>query len=63
LDEHGIKDRDCSWSIIVLNFEFLPVLNHDDVIWDCPNREDLRKRKKILEHTVLGRMRGVVKTL
>jgi hypothetical protein len=35
---------DCSWSIIVLNFEFLLVLNYDDVIWDCPKKEDLGKR-------------------
>jgi hypothetical protein len=35
---------DYSWSIVVLNFEFLLVLNHDDVIWDCLKREDLGKR-------------------
>jgi hypothetical protein len=46
-----------------LNFEFFPVLNYDDVTWDCPNREDLRKRRKIFEHTVLGRMTGGVRTL
>jgi hypothetical protein len=33
LDEQGIYDRDRS-----RNFEFLLVLNHDDVIWDCPKR-------------------------
>jgi hypothetical protein len=38
---------DCSWSIKVLNFKFLLDLNHDDVIWDYPKREDLGKRKKI----------------
>jgi hypothetical protein len=32
-----------SWNILVLNFEFLLVLNHDDVTWDCPKREDLGK--------------------
>jgi hypothetical protein len=35
LDEQGIEDKDYSWSIIVLNFEFLLVLNHDNVTWDC----------------------------
>jgi hypothetical protein len=54
---------DSSWSIVILNFEFLWVLNHDNVIWDCPNREDLGKRRKILEHIVLGRLRRVLKTL
>ncbi len=37
-------DRDCSWNIIVLNFEFLLVLNRDDVAWDCPKKEDMGKR-------------------
>jgi len=26
-----------------LNFEFLLVLNHDDVTWDCPKMGVLRK--------------------
>ncbi len=30
---------------MVLNFEFFLVLNHDDVIWDCPKKEDLGKRR------------------
>jgi hypothetical protein len=25
-------------------FEFLLVLNHDDVTWDCPKGEDMGKR-------------------
>jgi hypothetical protein len=33
-----------------LNFEFLLVLNHDDVTWDYPEREDLGKRRKIFGH-------------
>jgi len=33
------------------------------VTWDCPNRGDLRKRRRTLEHTVLGRMTRVVRTL
>jgi hypothetical protein len=36
LDEHGILDKDCSWNIIVMNFEFLLVLNHDDVTLGLP---------------------------
>jgi hypothetical protein len=43
---------DYSWSIIVLNFEFFLVLNHDDVTWDCPKREDLRKRRRILRYII-----------
>jgi hypothetical protein len=31
LDEGGIQDRDCSWNIAVLNFEFLLVLKS----WWC----------------------------
>jgi hypothetical protein len=27
---------DYLWNIVVLNFEFLLVLNHDDVTWDYP---------------------------
>jgi hypothetical protein len=38
LDEQGIYDRDRSRNFVSLNFEFLLVLNHDDVIWDCPKR-------------------------
>jgi hypothetical protein len=40
---------------IVLNFEFLLVLNHDDVTWDYPKMEDLGKRKKHFLHTQFGR--------
>ncbi len=47
MDEQGILDRDYSWSIVILNFEFLLILNHDDVPWDCPTREDLRKKRRI----------------
>jgi hypothetical protein len=46
---------DYSWSIVVLSFEFLLVLNHDDVIWDYPKREDIGKRRIILKHTILRR--------
>jgi hypothetical protein len=30
---------DFSWSIVVLNFEFMLVLNHDDVTWGLPKEE------------------------
>jgi hypothetical protein len=46
-----------------LDFEFLLVLNHDDVIWDYPKKEDMGKRMMILKRPVLGRMKGVVSTL
>jgi hypothetical protein len=54
LDEHGILDRDYSWSTIVLNFEFLLGHFHDDVTWDCPKMEDLGKRRIILGHCFEG---------
>jgi hypothetical protein len=46
-----------------VDFEFLLVLNHDDVTWDYPKREVLGKRRIIIKHIILGRMRGVVGTL
>jgi len=48
---------DFSWSIIVLNFEFMLVLNHDDVTWDCPKRKDLGKRG-IIRHIFLEKGRS-----
>jgi hypothetical protein len=39
LDKHDIEEKDYSWNIVVLN--------HDDVTWDCPKREELGKRKRI----------------
>jgi hypothetical protein len=51
LDEQGIWDRDCSWNIVSLNFEFLLVLNHDDVTWDCPKMGDLGKKDFIFRHS------------
>ncbi len=32
-----------------LNFEFLLVLNHDDVTWDYPKMGDMGKRKSLLD--------------
>ncbi len=29
---------DCSWIIVVLNFEFSLVLSHDYVTWDYPKK-------------------------
>ncbi len=31
LDEQGIYNKDCSWNIVILKFDFLSILNHDDV--------------------------------
>jgi hypothetical protein len=62
LDEQGIWDRDWSWNIVSLNFEFLLVLNHDDVTCDCPKMGDPRKRIPFLD-TILRRVRIVISTL
>ncbi len=45
-----------------MNFEFLLVLNHDDVIWDCLKKEDLGKRG-IIKHTILRKVGGAIGTL
>jgi hypothetical protein len=44
---------DCSLYIVGLNFEFLLVLNHDDVTWDCPKGRDLGKWISLLD-IILG---------
>jgi hypothetical protein len=44
-----------------LNFELLLVLIHDDVIWDCPKKQN-GKRKIILKHTIWRKMGGIVGT-
>jgi len=36
------------------------VLNHDDVIWDCPKMGVMEEKKFILKHTILGRLRIVI---
>jgi hypothetical protein len=38
-----------SWNIIGLNFEFLLVLNHDDVTWDCPKMGVMGKKISFLD--------------
>jgi hypothetical protein len=48
LDEWGILDKDWSWKIVGLNFEFLLVLNHDDATWDCPKMGVLGKKNSLL---------------
>jgi hypothetical protein len=40
---------DRSWNIVGLNFEFLLVLNHDDVSWDYPKREALGNMNSLLD--------------
>jgi len=37
------------------------VLNHDEETWGCPKIE-VKKKKGIFIHTMLGRVRGVVGT-
>ncbi len=48
LDDYMILDEQ-SFKIGIdqgtLNFEFLLVLNHDDVTRDCPKRENLGKKR------------------
>jgi hypothetical protein len=51
---------DYSWSIAVLTFDFLLLLNHDDVTWDCPKRKDLGKRMIILTHGFRKRIKGTM---
>ncbi len=54
MDEQSIEDRDCSWNIVGFNFEFLLVLNNDDVTWDYTNGEDLGNKNSFLG-TLFGR--------
>ncbi len=49
LDEQTFKIGTNQGTLLVSNFEFLLVFNHDDVIQDYPKKEDLRKRKTLLE--------------
>jgi hypothetical protein len=49
LNEQGIYDKHWSWNIVGLNFEFLLVLNNDDVTWDCPEGEVLGKKISLLD--------------
>jgi hypothetical protein len=46
-------DRDLSWNIVSLNFEFLLFLDHGDVIWYCPKGKVLGRRMGILRYIVL----------
>jgi hypothetical protein len=62
LDEQVFRINTDEGTLLVLNFEFLLVLNHDDVTWDYPKRGNLRKRKRFLGHTFLGRVKKVVGT-
>jgi hypothetical protein len=50
---NAFRTRIAQWNIIVLNFEFMLVFNHDDVIWDYPKKEDMGKKRKIFGHTIL----------
>jgi hypothetical protein len=50
LDEQAFKIGIDQGILLVLKFEFLLVLNHENVIGDCPKREDLGKRRRFL-HT------------
>jgi hypothetical protein len=40
-------------NFVGLNFEFLLVLNHGDVIWDSSKGKSPRKQRRILKHTTL----------
>jgi hypothetical protein len=35
----AFRTRIAHGTLLVLNFELLLVLNHNDVTWDCPKRE------------------------
>jgi hypothetical protein len=43
LDEQTFRIGTGKGTLLVLNFEFLLVLNHDDVTQDYPKREDIGK--------------------
>ncbi len=62
LDEQSIEDKDYSWNIVGLNFEFLLVLNHDDMTWDCPKKEDMGNMNGFLD-TQFGEVKIVVGNL
>jgi hypothetical protein len=49
----AFKTRTIHGTFLVLNFEFLLVLNHDDVTWDYQKREDMGKKRIILKHIIL----------
>jgi hypothetical protein len=62
LDEQAFRIRNDRRTLLVLNFEFLLVLNHHDVIWDYLKKEDMGKRRNVFRHTILGRVRGALGT-
>ncbi len=45
LDEQAFRIRTIQGTLLVLNFEFLLVLTHDDVTWDCFKKEHIKKRR------------------
>ncbi len=49
-------DKDLSWNIVSLNFEFLLFLDHCDVTCDYP-KGNVLGRRRILKHIVLGKNR------
>ncbi len=44
LDEQTFRIGIDKGTLLVLNFEFLLVLNHDCVTWDYPKREDIGEK-------------------
>jgi hypothetical protein len=62
LDEQAFKIKTNHGTLLVLNFEYLLVLNHDDMTWDYPKREDLGKREDIIKNIVSRKVRRVVGT-
>jgi hypothetical protein len=45
LDEQTFRTGTGQTTLLVLNFEFLLVLNHDGVTWNYPKKEDLGKKR------------------
>jgi hypothetical protein len=45
LDERAFRIGTDQGTLLVLNFEFLLVLNHDGVTWNYTKREDLGKKR------------------
>jgi hypothetical protein len=63
LAEQGIWIGTDHGTLLVWILSFCCFWNHDDVTWDCPKRRVLGRRKRILKHIFLGRVKGVVGTL
>jgi hypothetical protein len=63
LDEQGIWIKIDHGTLLVSILNSCCFCNHDDVTWDYPKNRVLEKKKGILKHIVLGRVRGAISIL